>query len=84
MKAPDIFGIVIRVLGILLVLWSLWYLTFGVAFVIHALHDTGHESDSGAYFTTGIPGFIVGIALLRFGRMIVRFGYPSEKQDSEP
>lgn len=83
MKARDIFGIVVRILGLLLVLWAAWYLAFGVAFVLRALHDTGHESDMGAYFTTGIPGFIVGLMLLRFGRQVVRFSYPSDKEDSD-
>jgi len=83
MKAPNIFGLVVRTLGLLVLLWSVWYLAFAIAFVVRALHDAGHESDASVYFTTGIPGFIVGLLLLRFGRIVVRFSYPNEKEDSE-
>ena len=83
MKSRDLFGVGVRIVGLLVLLWSLWYLAFGVAFVLRALHDTGHESDMGAYFTTGIPGFVVGIFLLRFARQIVRFSYPSNREDSD-
>ncbi len=83
MKARDLFGVGVRIVGLLVLLWSLWYLAFGVAFMLRALQDSGHESDMGAYFTTGIPGFVVGMVLVRFGRQIVRFCYPSDKEDSE-
>ena len=83
MKARDIFGLVVRIFGLCVLLYALWYLAFGIAFAIRALHDTEHESYTGAYFTSGIPGLIVGLGLLRFGRQIVRFSYPCEKEDSD-
>jgi hypothetical protein len=84
MKARDVFGVGVRIVGLVVLLWSLWYLAFGIAFVIRALEDTGHEADMGAYFTTGIPGFFVGMILLRFARQLVRFSYPSDREDSDP
>ena len=83
MKARDIFGLLVRFLGIGVLLWALWYLAFALAFAVRALHDTGHESDMCVYFTTAIPGLIIGLVLLRFGRQIVRFSYPSNKEDSD-
>ena len=84
MKARNIFGLIVRIFGLCALLYALWYLAFGIAFAVRALHDAEHQSYMGAYFTSGIPGLIVGLGLLRFGRQIVRFSYPGEKEDSDP
>jgi hypothetical protein len=83
MKARDIFGIIVRSIGICAMLYSLWYLAFGVAVLVGLLADERHTTEEGAYFISGIVGFVVGIVLLRFGREIVRFSYPNDKNDSD-
>ena len=77
MKARDLFGVVVRVLGLILVLYAIWNLSFAAAITVSLLRGTSHDSDMGAYYTFGIPAFIVGLMLIRFGRQIVRFGYPA-------
>ena len=81
MKARDLFGVLIRVLGMILVLYAIWNLAFAVAFNITLL--TSHDSDMSAYYTFGIPALVMGFGLLRFGRQIVRFSYPTNKDDTE-
>jgi len=83
MKARDIFGLVVRVIGMFALLFSLWYLAFAIAFSSGLLHDTTQDTATAAYYTFGIPAFIVGIVLLRFGRQIVRFSYPKDKDDAD-
>jgi hypothetical protein len=83
MKARDIFGLIVRTFGLIVLLYSIWYLALGVAFLFQALPEKGHEGYMGGYFTGGIPGFIVGLVLLRFGRQIVRFSYPKDKDDTD-
>jgi hypothetical protein len=83
MKARDIFGIIVRSFGMCVLLYALWYLAFAFAFLFRALHDTSHDSYMGPYFTSGIPGLVFAIVLLRFSRQIVRFSYPQNKDDSE-
>jgi len=83
MRARDIFGIIVRAFGVLVLLYGLWYLAFGLAFAMRVVHDTGREVFMGAYFASGIAGLVAGAVLLRFGRHIVRFSYPSEKDDAE-
>ncbi|HWC59085.1 MAG TPA: hypothetical protein VHC44_05265 [Verrucomicrobiae bacterium] len=83
MKARDIFGVILRTIGVCLLLFSLWYLAFAVAYLLKALQDSNNEAAVGAYFTTGVPGFIIAVLLLCFSRQIVRFSYPGNKDDSE-
>jgi hypothetical protein len=83
MKARDIFGIILRTIGVCLLLFSLWYLAFGVAYLLRTLQETSNESTASVYFTTGVPGFTVAVLLLCFSRQIVRFSYPGNKDDSE-
>ena len=83
MKARDIFGIILRTIGVCLLLFSLWYLAFAVAYLVRALGNSNDDGSMGAYFTTGVPGFIVSVLMLSFSRYLVRFSYPGNKDDSE-
>ena len=83
MKARDIFGIIVRSIGICAMLYSLWYLAFGIAVLLGVLADQRHTTEEGAYFISGILGFVIGIVFLRFGREIVRFSYPNDKDDHD-
>jgi hypothetical protein len=83
MKARDLFGVVIRSVGLCILIISLWYLVYGLAYLLNALQETGQQSEMGAYFLAGSPGVLAGFFLLRFARPIVRFCYPDNKEDSE-
>lgn len=81
MKARDIFGVIIRLFGIALLLFSLWYLVFAIAEACGLPETTAGEMK--AYFTSGVPMFLIGIIFLRCARQIVRFSYPGDKDDSD-
>jgi hypothetical protein len=83
MKARDIFGIIVRTVGLCAVLYSIWNLAFGVIMVF-GLFDGGSQTGSVvAYFTFGVPALIVGILLMLLARPIVRVCYPDNKDDSD-
>jgi len=68
MKAEDLFGLVVRILGI--------------AFVVYALIETGNTALNGWAFKSHldniIPQAIVGAALYAFASQIVRLTYRSK------
>ena len=79
MKARDIFGIIVRTVGLCVALYAVWNLAFGIVMVL-GFRGNGLIFP---YFTCGVPLLIVGIFLLRFGRQIVRFSYPEDKDDAD-
>jgi len=83
MKAKDIFGLIVRVLALILVLYAIWNLSFAIAMTVRLLAGTSHDSYMGAYYTFGVPALIIGLLLLRFARHVVKFSYPTGKDDSE-
>lgn len=80
MKPSHIFGIIVRVIGVLLWIVSLWqfYLAVYVLFGRAAWVDTvGH-----AFYDHLLPGFglvAAGLALVRGAAWLRRFSYPDEK-----
>lgn len=81
MKARDIFGIVIRLLGVVLLLYGLWYLAYAIAELCGLPQDSPGEM--AAYFTAGVPATLIGVLFVRCARQIVRFSYPRDRDDSD-
>jgi len=78
MKPSDIFGLIVRTLGVCLFLWSIWYFVFGLAEAVGLVTDTPGEKTS--YFVTGVPGIIVAVVLMRCAPWFVRFSYPGDER----
>jgi len=76
MKSRDIFGLILRTAGLLVILYCGWNLAAAFYCVL-----TGQQF--GTYFFYGIPGVVVGILLVSLARHIVRFSYPGNKDDSD-
>lgn len=76
MKARDWFGLIIRVIGILLLLYSVWYL----AWAVRSIFASG---DFITYLVHGVPCLVLGAVFVGFARGIVRFSYPDDKDDSD-
>jgi len=76
MKSRDIFGLVLRTVGLLLMIYCCWN-------VAAAIYDMLTGREFGVYFFYGIPGFIVGVLLILLARYIVRLSYPGNKDDSD-
>jgi hypothetical protein len=85
MKPAEIFGIVVRVFGLSLLFYALWYLVYGVSSIVGAVAGCA-ESYQAAYFISGFFFLIVAVYLLRGAPQIVRFAYPPERKPttSEP
>src|SRR5207245_7774398 len=43
MKARDLFGVVVRVIGLILVLYAIWNLSFAAAITVSLLRGTSHD-----------------------------------------
>jgi hypothetical protein len=81
MKARDIFGIVVRAFGLVLMLYGLWFLAFAIAQACGMPQE--YPGEMAGYFVSGIPSFALGLIFLRCARQIVRFSYPGERDDSD-
>jgi len=74
MKAKDVFGLVIRMLGVVGVLWGCSYLV--------GVHPEGYTLYH--YLVAGVVTLALGLYFLRGAPHIVRFAYPDdEKKDEE-
>lgn len=81
MKAKDVFGLVIRVLGVVGVLWGCFYL-MSVIYYLMGVHPEGYTLYH--YLVAGVVTMALGIYFLRGAPHIVRFAYPeNEKKNGE-
>ena len=81
MKAQNIFGIVIRLFALALLLLGFWYFTYALAQLTGVPEETPGEMMG--FFMSGGVCLVLGIALLRGARHIVRFSYPENRDDSD-
>ena len=80
MKPSDLFGVVIRTIGILIVLYSLYDFLSGFDNFLENLLSSGQDGDSGSsstltYFVFGFPEFIVGVLCFFLADWIVKLAY---------
>jgi len=80
MKPSDLFGVVVRTIGILIVLYSLYDFGGGFDYYLENLLSSGQDGDSGSastltYFVFGVPEFIVGVLCFFLADWIVKLAY---------
>ena len=73
MKPAELFGVVVRTIGLLLVLSSAWMVLLGLLGVV-----LGGPGQMAGMLVFGIPVLLIGIWLLRGARPLVEFAYPGE------
>jgi ABC-type phosphate transport system permease subunit len=79
MKPSDIFGLVVRIVGFLIVVWGLWYVLAGfvtlfeMLFHVQQSHDEQYSPVS--YLGMGIPTVVFGALCLFFAGHIVRWTF---------
>ena len=79
MNAKDIFGIILRVIGVGYVGYGLHYfLSLGYVAMHHNASAVWSSFD---YLLAGVYYLFVGLCLLRGSRYVVRFAYPREGDD---
>jgi hypothetical protein len=79
MKPSDIFGLVIRFISIIIILWGLWYVLAGLVTVMeiltHAYRAEDEQYSPLSYLGMGLPTVTFGIVSLVFADLIVRVTY---------
>jgi hypothetical protein len=80
MKPSELFGVVVRVTGFLIVLYSLWNLWAGCETIMENILplSEGSESDLPSvfyYFVFGIPMLVVGAVCFFLADWIVKLAY---------
>ncbi|MGO8838346.1 MAG: hypothetical protein ACLQAH_12985 [Limisphaerales bacterium] len=80
MKPSELFGVVVRVTGFLVILYSLWNLLAGFDNIIENLLQLNQDSDSGSpstlsYFVFGLPGLVLGVLCFLLADGIVKLAY---------
>lgn len=77
MSARDVFGIVVRFVGLSLLIFALWYLIYGIATV--AGFPEQAKGYKYAYFITGAFFLLASLYLLRGAPLLMRYSYPQQK-----
>ena len=85
MKPSDLFGVIIRTIGFLVILYALYDFMGGFAALFENLLSSGQDGNSGSastlsYFVFGVPEFIVGALCFFLADWIVKLAY----RDSTP
>ena len=80
MKPTELFGIIVRTTGFLIIIYSVWNVWAGFDNVVENILQINQSSDSGAdstfsYFVFGIPGLAVGAICFFFADWIVKLAY---------
>lgn len=81
MKPSDIFGVAVRTIGLLLVLYGIYDIWGGFDNFFENMLPANQGGDSGSsasvlsYFVFGIPEFIVGALLFFLADWVVRLAY---------
>ena len=80
MKASELFGVVVRATGFLIIIYSLWNVWSGFDNVFENLLqiNQGNDADmpsSISYFVFGIPGLVLGAIFFFLADRIVKLAY---------
>jgi len=80
MKPSELFGVVIRTAGFLVILYSLYDFLGGFDNFFENIMSGGRDGDSGStstltYFVFGVPEFIVGVLCFFLADWIVKLAY---------
>jgi hypothetical protein len=80
MKPSELFGVVIRTIGFLVILYSLYDFMGGFVTFFENLISSGQDGNSGSasalsYFVFGVPEFIVGVFCFFLADWIVKLAY---------
>jgi hypothetical protein len=73
MRPSDVFGIVVRVFGLTLTLYSLWSLVTNIAI---SLSMESVDAGTVWFVVTAIAGIAVGVYFLRGAPRLLHFSYP--------
>ena len=73
MMATELFGVCVRVIGLLAAIYGIWMLPYGIAGLIHPNADDEYQPSD--YLIGGFTLTIVGLAVLFGARFISDWAY---------
>jgi hypothetical protein len=82
MKPSDVFGIVVRTIGVFVLLWGCWHLIYGIAEAIGIVAEE-QRGEMIAYLITGIGSALMAVVLMRCASWFVRFSYPKGERSTQ-
>jgi hypothetical protein len=80
MKSSDVFGVAVRVIGLIVILYGLYDVWGGFDNFFENLMPNTQDSDANSpstlsYFIYGVPEFIVGALLFFLADLVVKLAY---------
>ena len=82
MKPSDVFGIIVRTIGVLMLVSAGSYFLFGLAEAVGiVMEDSPQEMK--AYFVGGSGSAVAAFVLLRGASWFVRFSYPNSERSQD-
>ena len=81
MTPKDIFGIVVRSLGLPLLVYAFWYLAYGFA-ILAGMQEHGPGYRTG-YFISGFLCLAISLYFLRGAPLLLRFSYPEKRRPTD-
>jgi hypothetical protein len=81
MKPSELFGVMVRTTGFLVILYSLWNVWAGVENVVENLLPANQGGEGGdlpstfSYFAFGVPAFVLGAVFFFLADWIVKLAY---------
>ena len=80
MKPSELFGVIVRTIGFLIVIYGLWNVWAGVENTFENLLPVSEGSDADLpsslpYFTFGVPALVLGIICFFLADWIVKLAY---------
>jgi hypothetical protein len=80
MTGRDLFGVILRVAGLLVVyaLWNLWFAFFRLVGMAGP-----KDLQVSWYFAFGVPALLLGLYFLRGAPHVLRFSYPDRRDGTD-
>ncbi len=78
MKPHDVFGIIVRMFGLSLTVYAIWYLLYGFATMAGLPQNQAGIGVS--FFISGGMFLVVGLYLLRGAPALMRYAYPTSNK----
>lgn len=77
MKPSELFGVVVRTIGFLIVIFGLWEIWGGVENLVENVFtpDSSDQTSSLTFFADGIPALLAGILIFFLADFMVRLAY---------
>jgi hypothetical protein len=80
MIPSDLFGVIVRTVGLLSVYYGAWYLLYGLLYQADVF-STDYPDEMKMYFASGIAFLAAGAFMMRGANWFVSFCYPPSTND---